>query len=312
MDLDLMFPHSRQRLSNVSQLTALGVGRAHIREWLAAGVVLRIRRGVYADRPLPARGTYLLSNGLLDLGYLAEVRAVVLGLSDRSVVAGRTAALLWGFDLAVEPTEVEVAVAPGGARKRVGVTLFQLAKRPQKLVRPRALDPIRVLDAVATVLHCALTLPVNEAVVIADSAMRKRTVTRRQLADAVRKEHGKPHYRRLRKVLEWSDEKSGSVLESLFRVLVLEAGLARPSSQVTFKGVGRVDFCWKEFRLIVECDGRVWHDPDDARHTDRRRDNKLVLQSWRVLRYTWADVVHDPDRVIAELRAALEGWMAAA
>jgi very-short-patch-repair endonuclease len=312
MDMDLAFPYSRQRLSNVSQLAALGVTQAHLRDWLDGEAIRRIRRGVYADRPLPLRGTYLLSNGLLDLGFLAEIRAVMLGLSDGAVVAGRCAALLWGFDLAVEPTVVEVAVAPGGARKRAGVTLFQLTERPHRMLRPRALDPIRVLDAVSTVLHCALTLPVNEAVVVADSAMRNRTVTRRQLADAVRRQHGKPHYRRLRKVLEWSDQKSGSVLESLFRVLLLEAGLIRPSSQVSFKGVGRVDFCWKEFRLIVECDGRVWHDPDDARHADRRRDNKLVLQSWRVLRYTWADVVHDPDRVIAELRAALEGWMAAA
>lgn len=31
-----------------------------------------------------------------------------------------------------------------------------------------------------------------------------------------------------------------------------------------------------------------------------------------MLRYTWADVLHDPDRVVAEVRLALQGWRAAA
>ena len=81
---------------------------------------------------------------------------------------------------------------------------------------------------------------------------------------------------------------------------------------MTLKGVGRVDFLWREHRLVVECDGRRWHDPADARNTDRRRENGLTLGSWMLLRFTWAEVVHQPDDVLADMRLALQGWMAAA
>jgi very-short-patch-repair endonuclease len=160
------------------------------------------------------------------------------------------------------------------------------------------------------VLHCAITLPVREAVAIADSAMRARSVTLQQLKDAVATHHGNRGYRRMRKVIAWSDPKCGSVLESAFRVLVLEAGLARPTSQVVI-GTARVDFCWLALRVVVEVDGRRYHDPDDNRNADRRRDHALVSSSWRVLRFTWAEIVHDPDYVLRVLRAALAGWMAA-
>jgi dephospho-CoA kinase len=53
---------------------------------------------------------------------------------------------------------------------------------------------------------------------------------------------------------------------------------------------------------VVEVDGRRWH-PDPA--VDRERDNRLAELGWRVLRFTWADVVHRPEVVVAAVRAAL-------
>lgn len=251
-----LFPASRQRLSRISQLAAAGVRRDQVRQWHDEKLIVRIRRGVYSPTPLPARGTYLLTNGLLDVGFLAEVRAVMLELTDRACAGARTAALLWGFDLLVEPERVEVVVPPGGARKRKDVDLYSLERRPTTDLEVRGYSAVRTLSAVATVLHCAQVLPIREAVAIADSAMRNRTVTRQELLLAVRAEHGTPHYRRMRQVIEWSDARSGSVLESAFRVLMLENGLARPTAQKLIKKVGRVDFCWEAERLVVELDGR--------------------------------------------------------
>jgi very-short-patch-repair endonuclease len=312
MDSAVAFPPVRQHLSTVAQLAEAEVSRGQLARAIEEGAVQRIRRGVYSNRPLPGRGTYLLTNGLLDLGYLAEVRAVMLEVSEHALAGGRTAALLWGFDLAVEPEGIEIVVPPGGAWKRDGVDVTQLKARSAVPLRARALDPIPTLSAVATVLHCALVLPIREAVTVADSAMRNRTLSRADLAAGVRQHRGKRGYRRMRRVLDWSDDRSGSVLESLFRVLVLEAGLLRPTSQVWLPRAGRVDFCWKRHRLVVECDGRRWHDPADARNNDRRRDNGLELTSWRLLRFTWDDVVNRPEQVVADVRLALEGWMARA
>lgn len=315
MDLGDLCPFSRQQLSSYRQLRAAGFSRHSLQIALAEDLLQRVRRGVYSPVPLPEPAPYLLSNGVLDLGYLAHVRAVLLELGPRAMAGGRTAALLWGWDLAVEPTGVEVVVPPGGFTKRAGVVFTQLADPHVAPRRFQGLDPVPTLAPIETVLHCALTLPISEAVVIADSAMRQGTITLKTLTKAVRKHHAKPGYRRFRKVLSWSDEKSGSVLESLFRVLVLEAGIVRPGSQyVITRGEMRmrVDFCWEQLRLVVECDGRRFHDPNDARNTDRRRDNALESLSWRVLRFTWAEVVHDPAYVLDMVRACLAGWLSAA
>jgi very-short-patch-repair endonuclease len=315
MDLSVICPFSRQQLSSTAQLRAAGLSRHHLSLALDAKVLTRVRRAVYSPVPLPARATYLLSDGKVDLGYLAHVRAVLLELGARAMAGGRTAALLYGWDLAVEPTDVEVVLPPGGITKREGVSISRLADPHATPRRIRGLEAVPVLQPLETVLHCALTLPVREAVAIADSAMRKGTITRRSLQKVIRRQHAKPGYRRLRKVLAWSDEKSGSVLESVFRVLVLEAGIVRPSSQfVITRGETRmrVDFCWEELRLVVECDGRRFHHPQDPRNTDKHRDNALEAGSWRVLRFTWADVVHHPTYVLELLAECFAGWLSAA
>lgn len=38
---------------------------------------------------------------------------------------------------------------------------------------------------------------------------------------------------------------------------------------------------------------------------DRARQNYLILNGWRVLRFTWLDLFERPERVIAEIRRAI-------
>ncbi|MCW2706872.1 MAG: hypothetical protein JWM22_714 [Frankiales bacterium] len=311
MDLASLFPSNRQHLSPYRQLSAAGLSRHHLRLAMDEKLVQRVRRSVYSTKPLPPVAGHLLTNGVLDLGYLALMRAVLLELGKRAVLGGRSAALAWGWDLLVEPEKVEVVVPPGGTTERADVEFTQLVWQSRVPLPVRQLDPLPVLSATDTVLHCAITLPMREAVAIADSAMRSSTITHKQLTAAVRAHHAKPGYRRMRKVLLWSDPKCGSVLESAFRVLVLEAGLARPNSQYRIGGA-RVDFCWVVLRIVVEVDGRRFHDPEDSRNKDRKRDHMLVSTSWRLLRFTWQEIVHDPGYVLGILNATLAGWMHAA
>jgi very-short-patch-repair endonuclease len=95
------------------------------------------------------------------------------------------------------------------------------------------------------------------------------------------------------------------VLESVQRVRMVLAGIDGFATQVVLctTPVLRVDFCFAAARLVVEVDGARWH-PDPAR--DQRRDNVLAALGWRVLRFTWSEVVHDSARVLDTVRAALE------
>ncbi|MFP5219502.1 MAG: endonuclease domain-containing protein [Actinomycetes bacterium] len=260
---------------------------------------------------LPARGEHLLSGGLADAGFVAQVRQAVLRLHGDACAARRTAAVLWGFDMLHEPDVVELDV-PHGHRPPLmdGVVFRQARGSGTALVVPVAgCRALPATSAVDTVLDCAAELPLREAVAIADSALRRGACTRAQLRHAVSARRGQPFNGRLWRVVLWCDPRCGSLLESLLRVLLCEADLRPPRAQHRIVDgrvlVGRVDFAWPEQLLVVEADGRRWHDPADARDADRRRDNGCARLGWRVLRFTWAEVVHEPQRVVAELRAAL-------
>ncbi len=66
-----------------------------------------------------------------------------------------------------------------------------------------------------------------------------------------------------------------------------------------------VDFAFPAAGVAVEVDGWAWHTTVDRFRTDRARQNALVLTGWTSLRFTWHDLVHRPDALVAEVRAAL-------
>lgn len=70
-------------------------------------------------------------------------------------------------------------------------------------------------------------------------------------------------------------------------------------------GGAEAAFLWRAPRLIVEVDGRDVHTTRRAFETDRRRDQRLAVLAWRVVRLTWRQVVHEPAGVAATLRCLL-------
>jgi very-short-patch-repair endonuclease len=290
----------QQGLATRAQLEAAGLLRGGLRSALARGELVRVRRSVYAAASLPPLAVHLLSAGRPDPAYVVRVRAALLSLRPGAVAARRTAAVLWGFDLAVEPDAVEVDVPVERARTPMDGVVAVRTQVAAVLHAPLpGTAPLLVTDPMATVLACAVALPLAQAVAVADSALRCRRVTVAQLRRAAVTWSGQPGARRVRRVLALCDPQAGSVLESLLRVLLCEHGLAPARSQLVVRDaagrfVARVDLAWPAARLLVEADGRRWHDPADARQADRRRSNALVGRGWRVLRFTWAEVVHDP------------------
>jgi hypothetical protein len=69
---------------------------------------------------------------------------------------------------------------------------------------------------------------------------------------------------------------------------------------------GYRDRCYGEYGLVVELDGKRFHDEEDgARDRDRRRDNDATVTTWATLRYGWDDVTRTPCETAAQLFAAL-------
>jgi very-short-patch-repair endonuclease len=315
--LHLAFSSARQGLATRAHLRAAGIKRDTVTALVARGEIVRVRRGVYARDPLAERGRHLVSGGLPDRAYLAEVRAALMSLGATAVAGGRTAAVIWSMDMLVEPARVElVAPASRGARPRQGITIER--RRWSTAVQRRALGlaPVRVLTPEHTVVDCVVQRPLREGVVILDSALRRGLVTAEGLERALDEPALRRFGPRVRRALDLADPDSGSVLESALRLLLAQHGLY-PESQVALRDatgsfIGRVDFLFRDERLVVECDGRRWHDPQDARERDRVRDNELERAAYRLIRVTWSDVVHRPEHVIALVRDCLAPWPLAA
>jgi hypothetical protein len=70
-------------------------------------------------------------------------------------------------------------------------------------------------------------------------------------------------------------------------------------------GGGEADFAWRAERLDVEVDGREVHATRRAFEHDRRRDQRLALLGWQVVRFTWRQVYDEPAAVAEILRGLL-------
>ncbi len=69
--------------------------------------------------------------------------------------------------------------------------------------------------------------------------------------------------------------------------------------------LARVDFAYPELLLAIEVDGWKSHGTPRAMGKDFVRQNGLVPYGWRVLRFTWFQVVRQPDYVAAVIGRTL-------
>jgi hypothetical protein len=109
-------------------------------------------------------------------------------------------------------------------------------------------------------------------------------------------------------VVEFSDRRSESVLESIGRVVMHEHGLPPPELQADLGGadgfIGRADYYWPEHRTIAEADGKKKYDTKGQAVNQLRRDARLREAGFEVVHFTWADIMYQPERVIANILAA--------
>jgi very-short-patch-repair endonuclease len=227
-------------------------------------------------------------------------------LGPKAVLSHEVAARLLGIELVDDPGTLRITVPRD--RSRCAIPGWHVVRSDIVNDQIVAEDGLRCTDALRTVADLARVLASGPALASADSALRHGLLDERALRGlqaAVGRGAG-----RVRTVASEADPKSGSVLESLLRVVLLEAKLPRPSTQHTIldeqhQEVGRVDFCWPRRRLVVEADGFAFHSNRDDFRRDRARMNELERLGWRVLRFTWDDVTRRPAHVTGLVSACL-------
>ena len=265
--------------------------RAELRSFVSKG---RLRRAVAEGRVLrPRPGRYLLRD-------VDAARAVAHELS--AVVSHRSAALAHGWKVKTLPPKPEITVPRG---RKIAAEIRPRA-RVSSLIDPRD-AAAGVTSPVRTVVDCARHLPFDEALAIADSALRSRRVAACDLATAARQVRG-PGRPRVLRVLAHASGKAANPFESVLRAIALDVpGLAAvPQLQA---GDFRVDLGDPHLRLVIEAESWEFHGTKDGLEKDVRRYTQLAREGWTVIRFLWDDVVNHPDQVrsaIADVVALCE------
>jgi hypothetical protein len=281
-------PELRRRVFQGTTAVRLGLLS---KNQLRSGAWRRVFPDVYADRDVEV--SHAIRAG-------AAARWVVPG----AVVTGRSAAVLWGVDLADADDEVELTLPPGAHPRRVPGLRVRRAALPGEHITRRSGVP--VTTPAATALRVASMPGHDDAVVAVDRLVATGLVELaaiRALADVAIG----PGSARARAVAADADGLAESPQETRLRLLIGRSALPRPVPQYRIRHedrfVARVDFAWPERKVALEYDG-LWHADAAQFAKDRQRLNRLQEAGWRIVFVTAADL-RNPGALILRIAAAL-------
>ena len=285
----------------------------------------RVRRGEFVAL---VRGVYMDAAVFESLRPIDQHRMralAVVAYADRdTVLSHNSAAALWRLPwVGPVPRRVHVLVdyAPGGRsskvveRHTVGIP-----------VATERIDGVAVTSLVRTVVDLACTSAFDQAVVVADAALRRTqhpidgvpatSVAHWDLLnelDRIPVQHGTARARRALKFASGLADRPG---ESVSRVNMELAGFRAPELQVELRGAsGRtwfVDFWWPSFNVIGEFDGQAKYTdpeflrgrtPEQALHDEKEREDDLRAAGHGMSRWPW-EVGNSVQRLRAHLLAA--------
>lgn len=282
-------------LITYDQLDRLGCSRAR-------------RRRLVRDGWLRPESRTVLRVGAGPFDWRTDVLAAVWSAGPGAAASHRTAARLWGFNGALS-TSVDVVVP---ASRRV-------APKGTRVWRCRELDPcdltriglIPVTTRERTLIDLAVVVDHRALEGAIDGALRDHVVRRSRLierATALRSPGRMGPEEVLQILGAGGAARAETWLERETLRLLARAGLPRPISQVvvaTAERAARVDFAYYAQRLLIEVDGHRTHSTRRQRQDDAEREARLVAAGWRVIRFTYEDVVERPDYVAATIAALL-------
>ncbi|HEU5141833.1 MAG TPA: DUF559 domain-containing protein [Solirubrobacterales bacterium] len=272
-----------------TQLLGIGMSRNAIEHRIASGRLHKLWRGVYAV-------------GRAKLDQRGEWIAAVLSCGPDALLSHRSAAGLWGV---LRPFQhLEVVVPRGKRRGPPGITVHQ--RNGLSLAHRKVVDGIPVTDIVTTLVDLATC--VSDALLLRalNQADRLELIDASALRTALEQGPSRPGFGRLKSLL---DRQGSTLVDTLLELRFLEiaraAGLPQPETQIRVNGY-RVDFYWPALRLVVETDGGLDHRTPSQQTKDRRRDQKHAAAGMTPLRFTEAQVRHEPERVRETLEAVAE------
>ena len=228
-----------------------------------------------------------------------RVRALMLADPD-AVVTGHAAAQL-SFWPQLPVNRVTAAVRRA---RRAAPPGFSFVKRdiPPELIVQR--NGIRLTSPALTALDLCDDVG-GEAI---DHALRRNMTTLVHLHEALELTARRSGNRRRRQLLLDSRDEPWSEAERRCHRLLRASGISGWRANLPIEIDNQsyfVDVGFKRLKLALEIDGREYHIGVEVFEIDRWRQNRMVLDGWMVLRFTWRMLEDHPDEVVEMIRCAL-------
>jgi very-short-patch-repair endonuclease len=229
--------------------------------------------------------------------------AAVLAAGRAAVASHATALALRGID-APAAGRPHVTVPARTGRRIPGVVVHVTRRgRPTGIVR---VDGVPCTSVPRSLLDLGQVAGDDDVLAALACSVREGHTTVARIAGLLDRERrrGRPGVTRLDRVLARFAPEIGmpeSLLEATLATLLQRSGLPVGRAQVRI-GPYRVDRLLPG-KVVVEVDGAAAH-----RHrfeADRRRDADLAALGYLVLRFTWRQIVDEPEWVVSRIRAAL-------
>lgn len=221
-----------------------------------------------------------------------RIRAAWLWSGRGAVIGGAAAAALHGAEWI--PDGVPVELICGRPRAPEGV----LARRCTLTEgETQSIDGLPVTTPERTAFDVGRRGAIRSAVVRLDALARATDLKVDDVVRVAMAHPRSPGLRQLETALELCDPGAQSPRESYLRLLLIDAGLPRPQTQIPVLGIDGLPFAyldlgWPQSMVAVEYDG-------DQHRTDRRQYVKDIRRIERLERMGWIVV-----RVVAEDRPA--------
>jgi len=236
-----------------------------------------------------------------------DATAIGLRLGPDAIVSGPTALRLQQWH--VSAADLIVSTNPLHNYNRIpGLRILRDGVERRTIAGVTCRIARRDFALVDTLLHISL----DDAFELFDQAMQRHWVTSQTwgLALELRAGKGRNGVTRLRQLERRLAEGSHSEGERVMRRLLTHAGLRGWKSNYALRSregriLAELDFALPRLRLCIEIDGRAAHSGREQFELDRRRQNLIQLHGWMVLRFTWWQLINEPETVVAHVRAAI-------
>jgi predicted transcriptional regulator of viral defense system len=281
---------------SLGQLQALGLGTSAIYKRAASGRLHRVRRGVYSLAPpvlLKREGRWM---------------AAVLAAGPGAVVSHRTAAALHELRRSSR-AKIDVTVFGRVNRAHPGLDIHRSGTLTADDVT--IVNNIRCTTIARTLFDLAEVIDRRQLERAFDQAETLEALDLNAISDQLARNRTRRAARRVRAVLEEhyiGSTPTESELEEGFLALCRRAGLPQPEVQqwLHLPDGGppiRVDFLWREQKVVVETDGHRFHGTRQAAKRDARKDQRLTVHGFKPIRTDGRQIFLYGDELEATLRA---------